>query len=381
MSGKKYIYAFEEGDGKNKMLLGGKGANLCEMTQIGLNVPPGFTITTEACLAYLEKNQLPDGLMEEIKNHMQALEEKTSKGFGSGENPLLVSVRSGSAMSMPGMMDTILNLGLNEASLQGLIKQTGNERFAYDAYRRFIQLFGKIALGIGDEHFDERMAAIKRKYGAPLDVDLTAEHLKELAGEFLAIVERHSGKPFPQDPYEQLEISVGAVFRSWSGKRAVDYRKQFRITKEQANGTAVNVCTMVFGNMGNDSGTGVGFTRNPGTGENLIYGEYLTNAQGEDVVAGIRTPKPIAEMADEMPDIYDQLMELHNRLESHYHEVQDFEFTIEKGTLYCLQTRNGKMNARAMVRTSVEMFQEGLITKERALLRIEPLILEQLLVP
>ncbi|MBU1980410.1 MAG: pyruvate, phosphate dikinase, partial [Gammaproteobacteria bacterium] len=381
MSGKKYIYAFEEGDGKNKILLGGKGANLCEMTQIGLNVPPGFTITTEACLAYLEKNQLPDGLMDGIRVHMLALEKKTGKGFGSGENPLLVSVRSGSAMSMPGMMDTILNLGLNEMSLPGLIKQTGNERFAYDAYRRFIQLFGKIALGIGDEHFDERMVAIKRKYGAPLDVDLTAAHLKELAREFLSIVERHSGKPFPQNPFEQLEISVGAVFRSWSGKRAVDYRKQFRITREQANGTAVNVCTMVFGNMGNDSGTGVGFTRNPGTGENLIYGEYLTNAQGEDVVAGIRTPKAIAEMADEMPDIYDQLMELRNRLESHYHEVQDFEFTIEKGSLYCLQTRNGKMNARAMVRTSVEMFQESLITKERALLRFEPLILEQLLVP
>ncbi|GAO36523.1 pyruvate phosphate dikinase [Sulfuricella sp. T08] len=381
MSGKEYIYSFEEGDGKNKMLLGGKGANLCEMTQIGLNVPPGFTITTEACIAYLEKNQLPDGLMNEIRSRMQALEKKAGKGFGSGDNPLLVSVRSGSAMSMPGMMDTILNLGLNEISLQGLIRQTGNERFAYDAYRRFIQLFGKIALGIGDEHFDERMAAIKRKYGAPLDVDLTAAHLKELAGEFLAIVEHHSGKPFPLDPYEQLEISVGAVFRSWSGKRAVDYRKQFRITKDQANGTAVNVCTMVFGNMGNDSGTGVGFTRNPGTGENVIYGEYLTNAQGEDVVAGIRTPKPIAKMADEMPEIYRQLMELHNRLESHYHEVQDFEFTIEKGTLYCLQTRNGKMNARAMVRTSVEMFQEGLITKERALLRVEPSILEQLLVP
>ncbi len=377
----KFVYAFEEGDGKNKMLLGGKGANLCEMTQIGLNVPPGFTVTTEACLAYLEKNHLPEGLMDEIKLHMTALEKKTGKGFGSGENPLLVSVRSGSAMSMPGMMDTILNLGLNETSLQGLIKQTANERFAYDSYRRFIQLFGKIALGIGDEHFDERMAAIKRKYGALLDLDLTAEHLKELAGEFLAIVERHSGKPFPQDPYEQLEISVGAVFRSWSGKRAVDYRKQFRITREQANGTAVNICTMVFGNMGNDSGTGVGFTRNPGTGENVIYGEYLTNAQGEDVVAGIRTPRPIAEMEQEMPEIYRQLMELHNRLESHYKEVQDFEFTIEKGTLYCLQTRNGKMNARAMVRTSVEMFHEGLISKERALLRVEPAMLEQMLVP
>lgn len=381
MSSKKYIFEFEEGDGKNKMLLGGKGANLCEMTQIGLNVPPGFTITTEACLAYLDKNQLPEGLMENIKAHMAALEKKTGKGFGSADNPLLVSVRSGSSMSMPGMMDTILNLGLNETSLQGLIKQTGNERFAYDAYRRFIQLFGKIALNIGDEHFDERMAVIKRKYGAPLDVDLSAAHLKELAAEFLDIVQRHSGKPFPQDPYEQLEIATGAVFRSWGGKRAVDYRKQFRITKDQANGTAVNICTMVFGNMGNDSGTGVGFTRNPGTGENLIYGEYLTNAQGEDVVAGIRTPKPIAEMEQEMPELYRQLMELHNRLESHYHEVQDFEFTIEKGTLYCLQTRNGKMNARAMVRTSVEMFHEGLISKERALLRVEPAVLEQLLVP
>ncbi len=377
----QFIFDFEKGDGKNKMLLGGKGANLCEMTQIGLNVPPGFTITTEACLAYLEKNQLPAGLMDGIKTHMKTLEKKTGKGFGSADNPLLVSVRSGSAMSMPGMMDTILNLGLNETSLKGLIKQTSNERFAWDAYRRFVQLFGKIALNIGDEHFDELMGEIKRKYGAPQDVDLKTEHLKELAHGFLKIVETHSGKPFPQDPMQQLEIAVGAVFHSWMGKRAVDYRKQFRITKDQANGTAVNVCTMVFGNMGNDSGTGVGFTRNPGTGENLIYGEYLTNAQGEDVVAGIRTPKAIAEMEKEMPEIYRQLIALHNRLESHYHEVQDFEFTIEKGMLYCLQTRNGKMNARAMVRTSVEMFNEGLISKDRALLRIEPAILEQLLVP
>jgi pyruvate,orthophosphate dikinase len=377
----KYIVEFEQGDGKDKMLLGGKGANLCEMTQIGLNVPPGFTITTEACAAYLEKNKLPDGLMKTIKTHMLTLEKKTGKGFGSDENPLLVSVRSGSSMSMPGMMDTILNLGLNESSLVGLIKQTGNARFAYDTYRRFIQLFGKIALNISDEHFDERMSAIKRKYGAPQDLDLDVENLKELTGEFLDIVERHCGKPFPQDPYEQLEIAVGAVFGSWMGKRAVDYRKQFRITKEQASGTAVNICTMVFGNMGNDSGTGVGFTRNPGTGEKLIYGEYLVNAQGEDVVAGIRTPKAIAEMEQEMPDIYGQLISLHNRLESHYKEVQDFEFTIEKGVLYCLQTRNGKMNARGMVRTSVEMFNEGLISKERALLRVEPVILEQLLVP
>jgi pyruvate,orthophosphate dikinase len=377
----QYIYEFEKGDGKNKMLLGGKGANLCEMTQIGLNVPPGFTITTEACLAYLEKNQLPAGLIDSITTHIKGLEKKTGKGFGSSDNPLLVSVRSGSAMSMPGMMDTILNLGLNEASLQGLIKQTKNERFALDAYRRFIQLFGKIALGISDEHFDDFMTATKRKYGALQDVDLKTEHLRELSAGFLEIVQRHSGKPFPQDPYQQLEISVGAVFRSWTGKRAVDYRRQFRITKDKANGTAVNVCTMVFGNMGNDSGTGVGFTRNPGTGENIIYGEYLTNAQGEDVVAGIRTPKAISEMEKEMPEIYRQLITLRNRLEEHYHEVQDFEFTIEKGVLYCLQTRNGKMNARAMVRTSVEMFNEKLISKEQSLLRIEPAILEQLLVP
>jgi len=385
ISGKRYtvqyIYDFNEGDGKNKVLLGGKGANLCQMTQIGLNVPPGFTLTTEACLAYLEKNQLPAGLMDDVRRHMAALEKKTGKGFGSADSPLLISVRSGSAMSMPGMMDTILNLGLNESSLNGLIKQTANPRFAYDAYRRFIQLFGKIALGVADEHFDERMSSVKRKFGARNDLDLSDDQLKELAGEYLGLVQRHTGKPFPQDPYEQLEISIGAVFHSWMGKRAIDYRKQFRITPEMANGTAVNICTMVFGNMGTDSGTGVGFTRNPGTGENVIYGEYLVNAQGEDVVAGIRTPKPIAELEQEMPDVYRQLMELHNRLESYYHEVQDFEFTVEKGRLYCLQTRNAKMNARAMVRTSVEMFNEGLISKERALLRVEPIMLEQLLVP
>ena len=381
MSSQKFVFSFEEGDGKNKMLLGGKGANLCEMTQIGLAVPPGFTVSTEACLAYLEKNQLPDGLWATIQSYMQALEAKTGKGFGSVDNPLLVSVRSGSAMSMPGMMDTILNLGLNDAAVVGLAKQTSNERFAWDAYRRFIQLFGKIALNIADEHFDTKMAEIKSRNGAKQDVDLTASHLKELTEGFLAIVQKQSGKPFPQDPYEQLEIAIKAVFRSWNGKRAIDYRKQFRITPAMANGTAVNICTMVFGNMGNDSATGVGFTRNPGTGENLIYGEYLVNAQGEDVVAGIRTPKPIAEMASEMPGIYQQLMELRQRLESHYHEVQDFEFTIEKGKLYCLQTRNGKMNALAMVRTSVEMANEGLITRDRALLRLEPAVLEQLLVP
>jgi pyruvate,orthophosphate dikinase len=378
---KKYVYAFTEGDGKNKMLLGGKGANLCEMTQIGLNVPPGFVVTTEACIDFLEQKKLPPGVFDEMKVHMQALEKTTGKQFGGADNPLLVSVRSGSAMSMPGMMDTILNLGLNDSTLQGLIKLTGNPRFGYDAYRRFIQLYGKIALGVPDEAFDEKMNAMKSAAGAKQDVELTADHLKELSAEFLYVVQKHTGKPFPQDVYEQLEIATQAVFRSWGGKRAVDYRREFKITKEMANGTAVNICTMVFGNMGNDSGTGVGFTRNPGTGENQIFGEYLTNAQGEDVVAGIRTPKAIAEMASEMPEIYRQLLELHDRLEKHYHEVQDFEFTIERGTLYCLQTRNGKMNAHAMVRTSVEMFNEGLITKEQALLRVQPAMLEQMLVP
>ncbi len=377
----KWVFAFEEGDGKNKMLLGGKGANLCEMTQIGLNVPPGFVITTDACLSFLEKDRLPEGAMDETLAHMKALEKKTGKTFGGADNPLLVSVRSGSSMSMPGMMDTILNLGLNPTTLKGLIALTGNPRFGYDAWRRFIQLFGKIALGIGDEHFDAAMTLVKTRYGASQDIDLKTEHLAELANEFLAIVQRHTGKPFPEDPYQQLEIAIGAVFRSWNGKRAIDYRRQFKITREMASGTAVNICTMVFGNMGTDSGTGVGFTRNPGTGENIIYGEYLVNAQGEDVVAGIRTPKAIAEMEQEMPEIYLQLQELHSRLESHYAEVQDFEFTIEKGTLYCLQTRNGKMNARAMLRTSVEMHREGLISREKALMRIDPMLLEQMLAP
>ena len=377
----RYVYPFEEGDGKNKMLLGGKGANLAEMTQIGLNVPPGFTITTEGCLAYLENNALPPGLMDEVLANIRALENKTDKGFGSPTNPLLVSVRSGSAMSMPGMMDTILNLGLNPTSLKGLIENTRNPRFGFDAWRRFIQLFGKIAQGVPDEKFDHAMETIKKKYGAAQDVDLSAENLEELANIFLKIVEEHTGEPFPLDPYAQLEIAIGAVFKSWMGKRAIDYRKQFKITKDMANGTAVNVCTMVFGNMGNDSGTGVGFTRNPGTGENVIFGEYLVNAQGEDVVAGIRTPKALALMQVDMPDIYKQLMELRDRLERHYKEVQDFEFTIEHNKLYCLQTRNGKMNARAMVVTSVEMVQEGIINKEQALLRVNPSLLEQLMVP
>ena len=380
---KQYVFSFTEGDGKNKKLLGGKGANLCEMTQIGLNVPPGFVISTEACLSYLSSSndELQPGLMDEVQQHIQQLETQTGKIFGGKDNPLLVSVRSGSALSMPGMMDTILNLGLNKYTLKGLIKQTSNERFGYDAYRRFIQLFGKVALGVPDEKFDDVFDAIKAREGVGADVGLTAAHLKEISQMFLDVVQEHTGKPFPEDVYEQLNVAIKAVFRSWMGKRAVDYRREFNITPEMANGTAVNVVTMVFGNMGNDSATGVGFTRNPGTGENSMYGEYLVNAQGEDVVAGIRTPKPVQHMAQEMPALYQQLVELRNKLEAHYKEVQDYEYTIEKGTLYCLQTRNGKMNAQALVRTSIEMVNEGLITQEQALLRVDPEVLEQLLHP
>ncbi len=380
----KHVFAFEDGDGKNKHLLGGKGANLCEMTQIGLNVPPGFVISTAACLEYLAApdHALPAGLMDDVHAQMRALEQKTGKGFGDSENPLLVSVRSGSAMSMPGMMDTILNLGLNAETLQGVIRATGDARFGYDAYRRFIQLFGKVALGVPDEAFDKEFEAIKHAAHVKQDVDLSANDLKEVSERFLAVVEAATGHPFPSDPYRQLEIAIKAVFNSWGGKRAVDYRRQFHITPDMANGTAVNVVTMVFGNRGDDSATGVAFTRNPATGENKLYGEYLVNAQGEDVVAGIRTPKPIDQLArSRCPEMASQLDELRDKLENHYCEIQDFEFTIERGQLYCLQTRNGKMNTVAMVRTSVEMVREGLITKEQALLRIAPESLEQMLFP
>jgi pyruvate,orthophosphate dikinase len=378
---RKLVYSFNDGDGSDKKLLGGKGANLCEMTQIGLNVPPGFVITTEACLEYLDVNDLPADLFDAVGEEIAALEKVTGKGFGNAGNPLLVSVRSGSAMSMPGMMDTILNLGLNDQTLTGLIEQTGDERFAYDAYRRFIQLFGKVALGIDDEKFDEHFNEVKQRVGVKADIGLDAGHLEEISQRFLAVVRQETGKHFPQDVMEQLRLAVEAVFRSWMGKRAVDYRREFNITPDMANGTAVNICTMVFGNMGDDCATGVGFTRNPGTGENEMFGEYLVNAQGEDVVAGIRTPKPLVEMQGEMPEQYAQLVELRNKLEGHYHEVQDYEFTIEKGTLYCLQTRNGKMNAAAHVKTSVEMFEEKLISRDQALLRIDPEMLEQLLHP
>jgi pyruvate,orthophosphate dikinase len=379
----KYVFSFEEGDSRNRKLLGGKGANLCGMTRIGLPVPPGFVISTEACLAYLAQNKkgLNSALMEEVRAAMKELEQKTGKGFGGPDRPLLVSVRSGAAMSMPGMMDTILNLGLNQATLGGLIKMTKNERFGYDAYRRLIQLFGSVALDMRDEDFDDIFKSIKEKYEVKDDTGLSAEALEEACQRFLELVQKKTKKPFPEDPYVQLEIAIEAVFRSWMGKRAVDYRREFHITPEMANGTAVNVVTMVFGNLGQDSGTGVAFTRSPSTGENRLFGEYMINAQGEDVVAGIRTPKPISELRKDMPEVYKQLENLRHTLENHYREVQDFEFTIEKGKLYCLQTRNGKMNASAFIKTSIDMVNEGLISEEGAVLRIQPEMLDQLLYP
>ena len=378
-----YVFSFQDGDGKNKMLLGGKGANLCEMTQIGINVPPGFVISTRGCLDYLDNKdrELPAGVMDEVRAQIQDLEKRTGKVFGGSDNPLLVSVRSGSAMSMPGMMDTILNLGLNIETLKGLIRQTGNERFGWDAYRRFVQLFGKVALGISDEVFDTEFEAVKEKAGVKEDMALTARDLREISDRFLEAVERETANPFPDDPMEQLELAIKAVFNSWLGKRAIDYRREFNITPDMANGTAVNVQTMVFGNLGDDSATGVGFTRYPDTGANKLFGEYLINAQGEDVVAGIRTPRTIDVLEEEMPAMYQELLTLCERLESHYKEVQDFEFTIENGRFYCLQTRNGKMNATALVRSSVDMVRDGLIDKQQALLRIQPESLEQLLFP
>jgi pyruvate,orthophosphate dikinase len=380
MKSPKYVFLFEEADGKNKRLFGGKGAGLAEMTRMGLPVPPGFIVTTEACQQYYEnKRKLPKGLMEEVQQNLKKIEEKTGKVFGNPQNPLFLSVRSGAALSMPGMMDTILNLGINDETVEGLIRITSDGRFAFDAYRRFIQLFGKVALGVEEREFDEILQKTKQNVGALYDTDLDADHLKDICEQYLMLIKKRKGVPFPEDPMVQLRLAIEAVFKSWMGKRAVDYRREFNITPEMASGTAVNVCTMVFGNMGFDSATGVAFTRDPGTGENILYGEYLVNAQGEDVVAGIRTPKPIQEMKREMPKIYRELERVRKTLEEHFREVQDFEFTVERGTLYILQTRNGKMNAQAIVRTSKEMVQEKLIRKEQAILRLKPSDLEQLL--
>ncbi|HET6649759.1 MAG TPA: PEP/pyruvate-binding domain-containing protein, partial [Candidatus Limnocylindria bacterium] len=346
--------------------LGGKGAGLAEMTNAGLPVPPGFTITTQACNAYYEAGrEFPAGLWDDVVAHMHELEEQTGKGFGDPSNPLLVSVRSGAAFSMPGMMDTVLNLGLNPETVQGLIALTGNERFAWDAWRRFVAMFGRIVLDLKAEDFDEPFDELKEHAGAKLDTDLTAEQLRDIGQRFTEIVKEKTGEEFPTDPYRQLELAVRAVFDSWFGKRAHDYREFNKIPHDL--GTAVNIVTMVFGNMGDDSGTGVAFTRDPNTGERQIFGEYLTNAQGEDVVAGVRTPSKISHMRDELPEVYAQFEEIAQRLEGHYREMQDLEFTIERGKLYMLQTRSGKRTAPAAVKIAVDMVNEGVLSKEEAL--------------
>ena len=379
---KRYIYAWgggrAEGNGGLKDLLGGKGAGLAEMTLAGLPVPAGFTITTEACNDYFAAGErLPDGLWQDVLAAVAEVERETGKGFGDPANPLLVSVRSGAKFSMPGMMDTVLNLGLNEQTLHGLIALTGNERFGWDAYRRFIQMFGRIVMEVNPERFDHALDAAKDARGAKQDTDLDAAALREVVGAFQTIVREDTGRDFPSDPSEQLDLAIKAVFASWFGKRARDYRDNQKIAHDL--GTAVNVVTMVFGNMGDDSGTGVAFTRDPNTGERVLYGEYLTNAQGEDVVAGIRTPRKISQLAEEMPEAFAEFQRIGQQLERHYRDVQDLEFTIERGRLYMLQTRSAKRTAAAAVKIASDMVADGLITKEEALGRIEPAHVDQLL--
>src|SRR5690242_12004761 len=382
-AGKRYIYAWgdgtAEGNAQMRDLLGGKGAGLAEMTIAGLPTPPGFTITTEACNDYFANGeQLPDGLWDDVQEAMREVERLSGKGFGDASNPLLVSVRSGAKFSMPGMMDTVLNLGLNEETLNGLVALTGNERFGWDAYRRFIQMFGRIVMDVKAERFDELLEAFKVAIGAAAqETDLTVDDLKVLVGDFKRVVREDTGRDFPTYPNHQLDLAIKAVFASWFGQRARDYRKFNKIPDDL--GTAVNVVTMVFGNMGDDSGTGVAFTRDPNTGENTLYGEYLTNAQGEDVVAGIRTAPKIAQMATDMPAVYDEFKRIGKQLESHYRDVQDLEFTIEKGRLFMLQTRSAKRTAAAAVKIATDMVNEGIISKEEAIGRIEPQMVDQLL--
>ncbi|MCR4405947.1 MAG: pyruvate, phosphate dikinase [Anaerolineae bacterium] len=377
---KKWVYLFNEGSKEMRDLLGGKGAGLAEMTNAGLPVPPGFTITTEACLSFFDNNrQFPPGMWEQTLEALKTVEQQTGKKFGDPRNPLLVSVRSGARVSMPGMMDTVLNLGLNSETLKGLAQLTGNERFAYDAYRRLIQMFGRIVKRIDGEKFEHILDEYKEQTEGKRDTDLTTEMLKDVVADFKALYKSELGEDFPEDPYEQLRQAVMAVFDSWYGKRAVDYRNFHKIPHDW--GTAVNVVTMVFGNMGDDSGTGVAFTRDPATGEKVLYGEYLQNAQGEDVVAGIRTPKKIAELEKDMPEVYEQFVKVAEMLEKHYRDMQDMEFTVERGKLWMLQTRSGKRTAAAAVKVAVDMVREGLITKEEALLRVDPAQINQLLLP
>lgn len=377
----KWVYLFEEGSGDAKELLGGKGAGLAEMTRAGLPVPPGFIVTTEACNAYYAQDKkFPDGLWEQVTKGLQHLEAKVGKRFGDADNPLLVSVRSGAALSMPGMMDTVLNLGLNEETVKGLAAQTGDLRFALDAYRRFASLFGEIVMGVAHEKFERVMDRFKAQTEGGRDTDLSPDHLREIiTAEKQIIFSEQSGLGIPEDPYEQLRVAIAAVFDSWMGRRAVDYRRVNRIPHEL--GTAVNVQVMVFGNMGQDSGTGVAFTRNPSTGEKKLFGEYLINAQGEDVVAGIRTPNPISQLREELPAVYEQFVSITDLLERHYRDMQDVEFTIERGKLWMLQTRTGKRTGAAAVRVAVDMVKEGLIERATAVARVTPEQLDQLLHP
>ena len=376
----KYVYSFNEGNKDMKSLLGGKGANLAEMTKIGLPVPPGFTISTEACNDYYVSNKtIKPEIIEQIESKLAQLESELGKELGSTENPLLVSVRSGAVISMPGMMDTILNLGLNDNTVVGLAKATDNERFAYDSYRRFIQMFSDVAMEVPKYKFENVLDKYKEQNGFKFDTELTTEHLKSIVEEFKAIYKAEVKEDFPQEPKKQLMLAVEAVFRSWNNPRAIVYRKLNDIPNNL--GTAVNVQSMVFGNMGDNSGTGVAFTRDPATGENKLLGEYLINAQGEDVVAGIRTPQKIATLENIMPDIYKQFVETADKLEKHYRDMQDIEFTIEKGKLFLLQTRNGKRTAKSAINVAVDLVNEGLITKEEAIMRVEPNQLDQLLHP
>ncbi|MDE2571004.1 MAG: pyruvate, phosphate dikinase [bacterium] len=376
-AGPTWIYRFEDGSASMRDLLGGKGAGLAEMTRAGLPVPDGFTITTEACLAfYRNDRRLPEGLDESLRRNMALLEQHTAKRFGEGANPLLVSVRSGARVSMPGMMDTILNLGLNDRTVEGLAALTGNPRFAWDAYRRFVQMFGKVVLTIDGEHFERVIAARRQAEGVATDPQVSVEGWRAVVTEFKALVQGETGSPFPQDVYAQLLRAVEAVFGSWNSKRAIDYRKFNKIPDDW--GTAVSVVSMVFGNMGDDSGTGVAFTRNPSTGERRLFGEYLSNAQGEDVVAGIRTPMAISELEKAQPGVYRQFVQIAAKLERHYRDMQDMEFTVERGRLYMLQTRSGKRTAQAAVRIALDMVDEGVISRDEALRRVDAETLNQL---
>ncbi|MEA1869426.1 MAG: pyruvate, phosphate dikinase [Euryarchaeota archaeon] len=384
VNAKKYVYFFgdgrAEGSARMKDLLGSKGANLAEMTNIGIPVPPGFTISTEACTHYYANDGgYPDGLEAEIDKNLARLEGSTKKWFGDAKNPLLLSVRSGAAISMPGMMDTVLNIGLTDESVAGIVRGTGNERFAYDSYRRFVQMFGNVVLEMEHSNFEQILEEKKQSRGVTMDTELDSGDLKDLVSRYKELIEKETGEAFPEDPKEQLKMTIDAVFESWNTDRAITYRNLHNIPQDL--GTGVNVQMMVFGNMGADSGTGVCFTRDPATGENMFYGEYLLNAQGEDVVAGLRTPETLDHLKDEMPEIYEELAAIREKLERHYRDVQDMEFTIESGTLYMLQTRTGKRTAQAAVKTAVDMVDEGLIDKDTAILRVEPDQLNQLLHP